>query len=58
LTEGKKREVKRIFESLKNKVVNLKRKSIGKLRLADLDIKEGGHVFLSKDVIEKLILEL
>jgi 16S rRNA pseudouridine516 synthase len=38
--EGKKREIKRMFEALTNKVLNLKRIRIGNIRLGDLKPKE------------------
>ena len=56
LIEGKKREVKRIFESLGNKVLKLKRISIAKLNLDDLNLKKGEYVFISKNIINNFIL--
>ena len=41
IKEGKKREVRRIFESLGNNVIKLKRIKIGELNLDELKIKEG-----------------
>jgi len=49
INEGKKREIKRIFEVLKNKVLNLKRIRIGKLLLGDLKPKSFKEI--SKDEI-------
>lgn len=43
VSEGKKREVRRIFESVGNKVLELKRVSIGKIKLDELNIKEGEY---------------
>jgi 16S rRNA pseudouridine516 synthase len=56
LTEGKKREVRRIFESLNNKVITLKRVSIGNLNLDELNIKPGELKKLDKEIILKKIL--
>ena len=52
LTEGKKREVRRIFETVGNKVLKLKRIAIGRLRL---NIDEGDYIFTTKEHINKLI---
>ena len=41
LTEGKKREVRRMFEAVGNKVVQLQRVGIGNLRLEELNLKKG-----------------
>lgn len=55
LTEGKKREVRRIFESIDNDVINLKRISIGNIKLKDFKIKEGEYITVDKKIIrEKL----
>jgi len=48
LKEGKKREVRRMFEAVKNRVIALKRIKIGKLDLKDLNIKEGEYKILEK----------
>ncbi|MBT3721691.1 rRNA pseudouridine synthase [archaeon] len=56
LTEGKKREVKRIFDALGHKVTYLKRVSIGNLKLKDLHIKNREFVFVSREVIDEKIL--
>ena len=50
--EGKKREIKRMFEAVGNKVVNLKRISIGNLLLGDL--KEGESKIVDKKMFEKI----
>lgn len=47
--EGKKREIRKIFEALGNKVLNLKRIRIGKLLLGDLKSKQFKEI--SKDNI-------
>lgn len=49
LIEGKKREVRRIFEAVGNKVLKLKRRSIGKLKI---NIDEGCYMFTTKAYIE------
>ncbi len=51
VTEGKKREVRRIFEAVGNKVKLLKRIGIGKIKLDELEIKEGSYLFVEKDYI-------
>ena len=53
LTEGKKREVRRIFESLGNTVLSLQRVAIGKIRLADLKLDAGKYVAVDKEYILK-----
>lgn len=53
--EGKKREVRRIFEAVRNKVKELKRISIGKIRLDELGIKEGGYLFVDNEYISGMI---
>lgn len=58
ITEGKKREVKRIFDAVSNKVINLKRVSIGNLRLDNLEIKKGEFVFVDRDLIDEKVLKI
>ncbi len=53
LTEGKKREVRRIFESVGNNVLKLKRISIGKIKVDK--IKEGTYIEVDKEFIENKI---
>ncbi|MBU1703984.1 MAG: pseudouridine synthase [Nanoarchaeota archaeon] len=53
VSEGKKREVRRIFEAVGNKVVSLERVSIGSLRLDG--IRTGEFKFVDKEFIEKRI---
>ena len=55
LSEGKKREIKRIFEAVNNKVQELRRVSIGKINLDELNIKEGCYEQVSKEFILKKI---
>lgn len=52
VTEGKKREVRRIFEAIGNKVKFLKRIGIGKINLGELGIKEGSYIFVEKEYID------
>jgi 23S rRNA pseudouridine2605 synthase len=49
LTEGKKREVRRIFEKVRHDVKKLKRIAIGKLELGDLKI--GQYKFVTKEYL-------
>jgi pseudouridine synthase len=53
LTEGKKREVRRIFEAVGNKVRNIQRISIGRIRLSDLGLREGEYKFVDKQFLEE-----
>ena len=53
--EGKKREIKRIFESLRNKVTELRRISIGELKLKELGLKEGEYLFAEPEYIKEKI---
>ena len=52
ITEGKNRQVRRMCEAVGNKVVNLKRISIGKLELGEL--KTGTYIELIKEDIDKI----
>ncbi|VVB75524.1 RNA pseudouridylate synthase [Candidatus Tiddalikarchaeum anstoanum] len=55
ISEGKKREVKRIFEAVNNNVLSLERVAIGSLYIDKLDINEGEYKLVDKDfIIEKL----
>src|SRR3989344_2336860 len=45
ISEGKKREVRKIFEAAGNKVLTLKRTSIGGLSLQELKLKKGEYRF-------------
>ncbi len=49
LTEGRKRQIRRMFEKMGMKVVKLKRVSIGKLNLGEL--KEGKYIKITKEKI-------
>ena len=55
LSEGKKREIRRMLEAVGNKVLRLQRISIGKLRLEDLKIRECSYVLLDKETAMKAI---
>jgi 16S rRNA pseudouridine516 synthase len=55
LTEGKKREVRRMFEAIGNKVVKLERVSIGRLNLEELKIKKGSFITVDRKFIETKI---
>lgn len=55
ITEGKKREIKRIFETLRNKVIKLKRTTIGRIKLEELNLKKGEYKFVDKAFIEERI---
>jgi pseudouridine synthase len=53
LTEGKKREVRRIFEAVGNRVKKLERTSIGWIKLDELHIKAGEYKLVEKEFIEE-----
>ena len=53
LTEGKKREVKQIFESIGNKAVKLERIAIGNIRLRELNIPKGKYLNVDRHFIEQ-----
>jgi len=53
LSEGKKREIRRIFDSIGNKVLRLERISIGCIKLEELKIKKGEYIFADKKFIEE-----
>lgn len=52
LSEGKKRQIRRMFKALNMEVIDLKRAALGNLRLGDLKI--GQWEYLKKEEIEKL----
>jgi len=54
-TEGKKREVRRIFGAVGNRVVKLKRVVIGGLDLNRLKIPEGKYISVSEDFVKEKI---
>jgi len=51
LTEGKKREVRLMLETVKNGVISLRRLAIGNLNLKDLNIPEGTYKEVDKEFI-------
>ena len=51
--EGKKREIRRMFEKIGNQVLTLERVSIGNLKLKDLNLKESQYMFIEKKFIEQ-----
>jgi pseudouridine synthase len=53
LSEGKKREVRRMFESLGLKVLRLARIAIGKISLEGSKLKEGCYTLLDRDFIQR-----
>ncbi len=55
ITEGKKREVRRIFEAVGNRVRELKRLSIGKLTIDEFNLQPGQYVKVEKEfLIQKI----
>lgn len=55
LTEGKKREVRRIFEAVGNKVIALQRISIGSINLKELNLEKGKFIQTDLKFIEEKI---
>ena len=55
ISEGKYHQVKRMFQAVQNKVVYLKRISIGKLQL-DTTLQPGEYKLLTEEDIEKLFV--
>ncbi len=55
ITEGKKREVRRIFEAVDNRVRELKRISIGKLNIDDFNLEPGKYVKVEKEFLQERI---
>jgi len=53
ISEGKKREVRKIFEAVGNKVLTLKRTSIGGLSLQELKLKKGEYRFVEREFIQQ-----
>ncbi|MFH1917406.1 MAG: pseudouridine synthase [Nanoarchaeota archaeon] len=54
LFEGKKREVRRIFESVENKIISLSRIAIGNLSLYTLNLPKGKWAYLDEKSISTL----
>lgn len=57
LSEGKKREAKRIFEAVNNKVFTLERLKIGGLDINELRLKLGEYKIVDKDFILERVLK-
>lgn len=55
LTEGKKREVRRMFSAVGRTVLLLERSAIGNLALEDLHLPKGGCKAVTKEFLEKSI---
>ncbi|MEM4271902.1 MAG: pseudouridine synthase [Candidatus Pacearchaeota archaeon] len=55
LFEGKKREARRIFQAVGNKVIKLQRIAIGNLQLKEFGLKEGEFVFKDRKFIEERV---
>src|SRR3989344_5632872 len=58
IIEGKKRELRRMFESVDKKVISLKRISIGNINLNDLHINEGEYLISSNKFIKDRISKI
>lgn len=56
LTEGKKREIKRMLETINNQALTLTRTAIAGIKLEELGIKKGEHIIVDKAFIDKRIL--
>jgi len=52
--EGRKRQIRKMFQAVGHPVINLKRVAYGKLRLGNL--KSGSYRFLSRDELKKIYL--
>lgn len=57
VVEGRKREVRRMFESVGNNVVKLERVSIGGLRLRGLGLRRGGYVVSNREFVEERVFD-
>lgn len=57
LTEGKKRQIRRMFEEVDNTVTNLHRIRIGNLDLKDLKIGFKDYILVTKDFIEECVFD-
>ena len=55
LKEGKKREIRLVYKKYSVKIKSLRRIAIGKMRLDELNIKEGEYKYFSLNEISKLI---
>ena len=54
INEGRKRQVRRMFEAIGHPVINLKRTAYGKLQLGSL--KSGAYRFLTPEDMKKVLL--
>ena len=57
ISEGKKRQVRRMFSSLGYEVIGLERMSIGGLNLADFDLPQGVFTELDLDEVSTMLFE-
>jgi 23S rRNA pseudouridine2605 synthase len=55
ITEGKKREVRRMFEAVGNKVIKLERIAIGGIQAEKLGIKKGSFKVVDKEKLLKML---
>ena len=55
LNEGKKREIREVYNSFGVRIEELKRVAVGKLELKNLDLKSGEYKYFEKNEIERLI---
>lgn len=53
IIEGKKRQIRRMFEAVGNKVVHLERVAIGELYLAELKMKPAHYLFVTREFIKQ-----
>ena len=53
VSEGKKREVRRMFEAVGSKVLQLQRVAIASLKLEDLNLKKGEYIIADRKLLEK-----
>ena len=56
VTEGKKREIRRIFQAVNNRVLKLKRISIGDISLDNLNIEKGKYLVVEKEFLNTKII--
>jgi 16S rRNA pseudouridine516 synthase len=57
ITEGKKREVRRMFEAVGNKVMKLERIAIGGIKLEKLNVKKGKFIEVDKEKLLALLFK-
>lgn len=56
INEGKKREIRKIFETIKNKVIKLERTAIGQITLQNTGLKTGEYKKVNKEFIIKRLI--